>query len=216
MRDWVANVETTHYILGTVAGPHPFPGMVREFQKVIGDEARQQVLDLTGALPDAVVACVGGGSNAIGIFHAFLDDADVELFGVEAGGDGRRDRAARRDDRARAARRAARRPQLPAAGRRRPDHRVALDLGRARLPGRRPRARVARGHRPCRVPAGRPTPRRWRRCACSRRTEGIIPALESAHALAGALEARPRARPDATILVNLSAAATKTWTTAGE
>jgi tryptophan synthase beta chain len=74
LRDWVANVEDTHYLLGTVAGPHPFPVMVRDFHKVIGDEAREQVLKLTGALPTAVVACVGGGSNAMGIFHAFLDD----------------------------------------------------------------------------------------------------------------------------------------------
>jgi len=88
MRDWVSSVDTTHYVLGTVAGPHPFPAMVRDFHKIIGEEARQQVLDLTGALPDAVTACVGGGSNAMGIFHAFLDDPSVRLFGFEAGGDG--------------------------------------------------------------------------------------------------------------------------------
>jgi tryptophan synthase beta chain len=88
MRDWVTNVADTHYLLGTVAGPHPFPEMVREFHRVIGREARAQVLDLTGRLPDAVAACVGGGSNAIGIFYDFLDDADVELYGFEAGGDG--------------------------------------------------------------------------------------------------------------------------------
>ena len=88
MRDWVTNVDHTHYVLGTVAGPHPFPVMVRDFQRIIGDEARQQVLDLTGRLPDAVVACVGGGSNAMGIFTAFLDDADVRLYGFEAGGEG--------------------------------------------------------------------------------------------------------------------------------
>jgi tryptophan synthase beta chain len=88
MRDWVTNVETTHYIIGSVMGPHPFPMMVRDFQSVIGIEARQQCLDLTGALPDAVIACVGGGSNAMGSFHAFVGDADVELIGVEAGGDG--------------------------------------------------------------------------------------------------------------------------------
>ncbi|MSY40385.1 MAG: tryptophan synthase subunit beta, partial [Actinobacteria bacterium] len=88
MRDWVTNVETTHYLLGTVAGPHPFPTMVRDFQKIIGEEAREQVLALTGRLPDAVLACVGGGSNAIGIFHAFIPDANVQLIGFEAGGDG--------------------------------------------------------------------------------------------------------------------------------
>jgi tryptophan synthase beta chain len=87
LRDWVANVDTTHYLLGTIAGPHPFPTMVRDFHSVIGYEAREQMLEITGALPDAVVACVGGGSNAIGIFHAFLDD-DVALWGFEAAGEG--------------------------------------------------------------------------------------------------------------------------------
>ena len=88
MRDWVSNVETTHYLLGTVAGPHPFPLIVRDFHSVIGSEAREQMLELTGRLPDAVTACIGGGSNAMGIFHAFLDDQDVRLVGYEAGGDG--------------------------------------------------------------------------------------------------------------------------------
>ena len=88
MRDWVANVDSSHYLLGTVAGPHPFPLIVRDFHSVIGYEARQQMLDLTGRLPDAVTACIGGGSNAMGVFHAFLDDADVRLIGYEAGGDG--------------------------------------------------------------------------------------------------------------------------------
>jgi tryptophan synthase beta chain len=87
-REWVTSVDTTNYIFGTVAGPHPFPTMVRDFQKIIGEEARQQVLELTGRLPDAVTACVGGGSNAMGIFHAFLDDPDVALYGYEAAGDG--------------------------------------------------------------------------------------------------------------------------------
>ena len=88
MRDWVTNVADTHYLLGTVAGPHPFPTMVRDFHKIIGIEAREQVLELTGKLPDAVLACIGGGSNAIGIFHAFIPDAGVRLIGFEAGGDG--------------------------------------------------------------------------------------------------------------------------------
>jgi len=87
-RDWVASVETTNYVFGTAAGPHPFPSMVRDLQQVIGEEAREQMLDRTGRLPDAVVACVGGGSNAIGMFDAFLDDAGVRLYGVEAAGDG--------------------------------------------------------------------------------------------------------------------------------
>ena len=88
MRDWVTNVETTHYVIGSVVGPHPFPAMVRDFQRVIGVEARAQCLDRTGRLPDAVVACVGGGSNSIGIFHPFLADAGVRLVGCEAGGAG--------------------------------------------------------------------------------------------------------------------------------
>ncbi len=87
-RDWVANVETTHYAIGSVVGPHPFPAMVRDFQRIIGVEARQQCLDLVGRLPDAAVACVGGGSNAMGLFHAFIPDESVALVGCEAGGDG--------------------------------------------------------------------------------------------------------------------------------
>ena len=88
IRDWVANVETTHYIIGSVVGPHPYPKLVRDFQSVIGKEARQQIVEMAGRLPDYVVACVGGGSNAIGIFSAFLDDAEVGLIGVEAAGEG--------------------------------------------------------------------------------------------------------------------------------
>ena len=88
LRDWVANVDTTHYVLGTVTGPHPFPEMVRDFHAVIGEEAREQILAATGRLPDAVIACVGGGSNAMGLFHRFRDDAGVRLVGVEAGGEG--------------------------------------------------------------------------------------------------------------------------------
>ena len=88
LRDWVSSVDNTHYLLGTVAGPHPFPTMVRDFHRVVGMEAREQVLERIGRLPDVVAACVGGGSNAIGIFHAFLDDAGVRLVGFEPGGDG--------------------------------------------------------------------------------------------------------------------------------
>jgi tryptophan synthase beta chain len=88
MRDWVTNIDNTFYIIGTVAGPHPYPAMVRDFQTIIGREARQQILALEGRLPDALVACVGGGSNAIGLFHPFLDDGDVAIYGVEGGGDG--------------------------------------------------------------------------------------------------------------------------------
>ncbi len=88
LRDWVANVEDTFYIIGTAAGPHPYPEMVRDFQSVIGTETKEQMQDAEGRLPDALVACIGGGSNAIGLFHPFLDDKDVEIFGVEAGGHG--------------------------------------------------------------------------------------------------------------------------------
>src|SRR4051812_37618564 len=88
LRDWVANVDSTHYLLGTAAGPHPFPSLVRDFTRGIGDEARAQCLELTGALPDAALACVGGGSNAIGLFTAFVPDDSVRLYGFEAGGDG--------------------------------------------------------------------------------------------------------------------------------
>jgi tryptophan synthase beta chain len=88
MRDWVTNVDNTFYIIGTVAGPHPYPAMVRDFQTIIGRETRQQIQQLEGRLPDALVACVGGGSNAIGLFHPFLADSAVEFYGVEGGGDG--------------------------------------------------------------------------------------------------------------------------------
>jgi tryptophan synthase beta chain len=88
MRDWVTNVDDTFYIIGTVAGPHPYPQLVRDFQSIIGREAREQCLKQTGKLPDALVACVGGGSNAIGLFHPFLNDETVAMYGVEAGGDG--------------------------------------------------------------------------------------------------------------------------------
>ena len=88
MRDWVTNVDNTFYIIGTVAGPHPYPAMVRDFQSVIGRETRMQMLERTGRLPDAVLACVGGGSNAIGLFYPFINDAEVAMYGIEAAGDG--------------------------------------------------------------------------------------------------------------------------------
>jgi tryptophan synthase beta chain len=88
LRDWVANVGSTYYLIGTAAGPHPYPEMVRDFQSVIGIEAREQILEAEGRLPDAIVACIGGGSNAIGLFHPFLDDSEVAIYGVEAGGHG--------------------------------------------------------------------------------------------------------------------------------
>lgn len=202
-RDWVTNVESTHYVLGTVAGPAPFPAVVRWFQQVIGREAREQVLERTGRLPDAVTACVGGGSNAIGIFSAFLDDAEVRLFGFEAGGDG------------------------VATGR----HAATLTAGSVGvLHGSRSyllqddEGQTIESHS---VSAGLDYPgvgpeHAWLRdlgrvdyravtdveamdafrLLC--RTEGIIPAIESAHALAGSIAVGRELGAEAIILVSLS------------
>ena len=145
IRDWITNVETTHYLIGSCVGPAPYPEIVRDLQRVIGDEAREQVLAAEGRLPDAVVACVGGGSNAIGTFYAFIDDPDVRLIGVEAAG------AASLGDGPHGG--PARRPVVGARRRGRPDRRRALDLGGARLPRRRPGARRAARLGPRRVPA---------------------------------------------------------------
>ena len=153
LRDWVASVDKTHYILGTAAGSHPFPAMVRDFVRGIGDEAREQSLELLGKLPDAAVASVGGGSNAIGLFTAFIPDAEREAVRHRAGRRRVRDRPARGHDHRRAGRRTAWCAVVPAAGRGRADDRVALDLGRAGLPGRRPGARVAGRDRAGVVPA---------------------------------------------------------------
>ncbi len=209
-RDWVANVESTHYVLGTVTGPYPFPEMVRDFHAVIGDEARAQVLDLTGRLPDVVCACVGGGSNAMGIFGAFLPDVGVRLVGLEAGGSGipSGKHAARfavgtpgvlhgaftylmQDDDGQTIESHSVSAGLdyPSVG---PEHAHLLEIGRAEY---RPILDVEA------MEAFR----------LLSRTEGILPALESAHALAGAqhlgqeLRAeRGAAADDAIILVNLS------------
>ena len=149
IRDWVANVGDTHYIIGSSVGPAPFPALVRDLQRVIGDEARAQVLEQAGRLPERVIACVGGGSNAIGIFVPFVDDAEVQLIGVEAAGDGIETGPPRRAAHARRARRRpARRVLGDHAGRGRPDPRGALDLGRPRLPRHRPAARAPARHRP--------------------------------------------------------------------
>jgi tryptophan synthase beta chain len=213
MRDWVTNVDTTNYIFGTVAGPHPFPEMVRDFQKIIGEEARQQVIDLTGGLPTAVAACVGGGSNAIGIFHAFLDDADVALYGFEAGGEGvETPRHAATISKGRPGVLHGARSYLlqdddgqtieshsisagldyPGVG---PEHSWLAALGRATyLPVTDAAAMQA--------------------LRLLSRTEGIIPAIESAHALAGALDLGRELGPTATILVNLSGRGDKDMETA--
>jgi tryptophan synthase beta chain len=214
MRDWVTNVDSTNYIFGTVAGPHPFPAMVRDLQKIIGEEARAQVLELTGKLPDAVAACVGGGSNAIGIFHAFLDDADVALYGFEAAGEGAETlRHAATITKGRPGVLHGARSYLlqdedgqtveshsisagldyPGVG---PEHAWLADLGRAT-------------YRPVTDAAAMSALR------LLSRTEGIIPAIESAHALAGALELGKELGQDATILINLSGRGDKDMETAG-
>ncbi|WP_298742417.1 tryptophan synthase subunit beta [uncultured Microbacterium sp.] len=212
-RDWVASVETTNYIFGTAAGPHPFPAMVRDFQKIISEEAREQLLAETGRLPDAVVACVGGGSNAIGMFDAFLDDENVRLYGVEAAGDGV-------DTPQHAASIERGRPGVlhgaktyvlqdedgqtveshsisagldyPGVG---PQHAWLSDIGRATyIPATDTEAMDA--------------------LRLLSRTEGIIPAIESAHALAGALRLGRELGPDAVIAVNLSGRGDKDMDTA--
>jgi tryptophan synthase beta chain len=212
-RDWVTTVETTHYCIGSVGGPHPFPLMVRDFQRVIGVEARQQVLDLAGRLPDAVIACVGGGSNAIGIFHAFLGDAPVRLIGCEAGGDGL-------DTGRHAATLVAgsagvlhgMRTYLlqDADGQTLPTHSISAGLD---YPGVGPEHAWLKD-------SGRASYRAitdeqaLEAFAVLCRTEGIIPALESAHALAGALQEGPRLGPEGVLLVSLSGRGDKDVATA--
>jgi tryptophan synthase beta chain len=212
-RDWVANVDSTHYLFGTVAGPHPFPALVRDFQRVIGVEARRQILERVGRLPDAVAACVGGGSNAIGLFHAFIPDADVRLVGMEAAGHGV-------ESGEHAATLAAGEPGVlhgsrsyvlqddegqiteaysisagldyPGVG---PEHAYLRDSGRAEY-----------------RPVGDDEAMEALRLLS--RTEGIIPAIESAHALAGALELGRELGKDGLILVNLSGRGDKDMDTA--
>ncbi|MBF4593116.1 MULTISPECIES: tryptophan synthase subunit beta [Curtobacterium] len=203
LRDWVANVESTHYLLGTVAGPHPFPEMVREFHKVIGEEARQQVLDRVGRLPDAVAACVGGGSNAMGIFEAFLDDESVALHGFEAGGDGvETGRHAAsitlgregvlqgaksylmqdEDGQTIESHSISAGLDYPSVG---PEHAYLASIGRAKYqPITDTEAMEA-----------------FRLLS---QTEGIIPAIESSHALAGAMKLGKELGPEGVVLVNLS------------
>jgi len=203
MRDWVTNVETTHYLLGTVAGPHPFPSMVRDFHKIIGEEAREQVLELTGSLPTAVLACVGGGSNAIGIFHRFISDTDVRLIGLEAAGDGVETgrHAATITGGSPGVLHGNRTYVLqdangqtieshsisagldyPGVG---PEHAYLHDIGRAEY-----RAIT--------------DDQAMHAFALLSKTEGIIPAIETAHALAGALQLGNELGPDAILLINLS------------
>ncbi|WP_068484470.1 tryptophan synthase subunit beta [Pseudoclavibacter helvolus] len=215
MRDWVSSVDTTNYLFGTAAGPHPFPALVRDLQAIIGEEARQQVLDLTGALPDAVVACVGGGSNAIGIFSAFLDDKSVALYGYEAAGDGV-------DTPRHAATIGAGRPGVlhgaktlllqDADGQTIESHSISAGLD---YPGVGPEhAYLASIGRASYLPMTDAAAMEAFRLLA--RTEGIIPAIESSHALAGALELGKELGPDATILVSLSGRGDKDMETAAE
>ncbi|MBL8928778.1 MAG: tryptophan synthase subunit beta [Kineosporiaceae bacterium] len=203
MRDWVTTVEHTHYLIGTVAGPHPFPSMVRDFHKVIGQEARAQVLELTGRLPDLVAACVGGGSNAIGIFHAFLDDPQVRLLGLEAGGDGvetGRHAASITGGSAGVLHGSRTFILQDEDGQTVESHSISAGLD---YPGVGPEhAWLAETGRATYRPVTDAAAMEAFRLLC--RTEGIIPAIESAHALAGALEAGRELGPDAVILVNLS------------
>jgi len=203
LRDWVTNVENTFYIIGTVAGPHPYPTMVRDFQRVIGDECLVQMPEMTGRQPDAVIACVGGGSNAMGIFYPYIDHAGTRLIGVEAAGQGL-------ETGKHAASLSAGSPGVlhgnrtyllqdangqiiethsisagldyPGVG---PEHAYLKDIGRAEYVGITDREALAAFHRLC-------------------RTEGIIPALESAHAVAYAMKIAPTLAPDQHLLVNLS------------
>ena len=215
MRDWVTNVATTHYMLGTVAGPHPFPTLVRDFHKIIGEEAREQVIALTGKLPDAVLACIGGGSNAIGIFHAFIPDTSVRLIGLEAGGDGVETgrHAATITGGSVGVLHGTRSYVLqdangqtveshsisagldyPGVG---PEHAYLHDIGRAEYRAVNDDAAMAAFALLC-------------------RTEGIIPAIETAHALAGALVIGNELGPNATLLINLSGRGDKDVQTAAQ
>jgi tryptophan synthase beta chain len=215
MRDWVTNVDSTHYLLGTVAGPHPFPVMVRDFHRVIGVEARAQVLELTGKLPDAVAACVGGGSNAIGIFHAFLDDPEVRLYGFEAGGDGVETgrHAATITGGAPGVLHGARSYLLQdEMGQTIESHSISAGLD---YPGVGPEhAWLADTGRATYRPITDTQAMDAFRLLC--RTEGIIPAIESAHAVAGVLELGRELGPDAVIVVNLSGRGDKDVDTAAK
>ena len=220
LRDWVANVETTHYLLGTVTGPHPFPEMVRDFHRVIGEEARAQLAEETGRLPDAVAACVGGGSNAMGIFNAFLDEPGVRLFGFEAGGEGVDSgrHASRFSGGAPGVLHGARSFLLQDDdGQTRPTHSVSAGLD---YPSVGPEHAWLHGlGRATYLPVTDTEAMDAFSLLC--RTEGIIPAIESAHALAGVLALGPELASwdldqDPLILINLSGRGDKDVETAAQ
>ena len=215
MRDWVANVETTHYMLGTVAGPAPFPEMVRDFHRIIGDESREQMLSRYGRLPDVVAACVGGGSNAIGIFTAFISDPSVRLLGLEAGGDGietgrhastivggavgvlhgARSYIMQDDDgQTIESHSISAGLDYPSVG---PEHAYLADIGRAEYRSVTDVEAMSAFKLLC-------------------ETEGIIPAIETAHALAGAIEIGKELGEGAIILINLSGRGDKDVETAAK
>ena len=215
MRDWVTNVHDTHYMLGTVAGPHPFPTMVRDFHKIIGEESRAQMLEITGRLPDAVLACIGGGSNAIGIFNAFIPDTSVRLIGLEAGGDGvetgrhaatitggtpgvlhgtRSYVLQDKNGQTVESHSISAGLDYPGVG---PEHAYLHDVGRAEYRAINDDAAM-------------------NAFALLSRTEGIIPAIETAHALAGALVIGNELGPKANLLINLSGRGDKDVQTAAQ
>jgi len=215
LRDWVTNVDDTFYIIGTVAGPHPYPMLVRDFQSVIGREARSQSLAMTGKLPDALVACVGGGSNAIGLFHPFLGDNDVAMYGVEAGGKGVEtgEHAAvlsagtpgvlhgnrtylMQDDNGQIieAHSISAGLDYPGVG---PEHSWLKDIGRVNYVSATDTEALAAFHRVTRV-------------------EGIMPALETAHALAYAEKLAAEMTPDQHMIINLSGRGDKDILTVAE
>ena len=215
LRDWVTNVDNTFYIIGTVAGPHPYPMLVRDFQSVIGREAREQSLAMTGKLPDALVACVGGGSNAIGLFHPFLSDSEVAMYGVEAGGKGVEtgEHAAplsagipgvlhgnrtylMQDENGQIMHTHSVSAGLdyPGVG---PEHAWLKDIGRVNYVDATDTEALAAFHRVTRV-------------------EGIMPALETAHALAYAEKLAAEMTPDQHIIVNLSGRGDKDILTVAE
>ena len=215
LRDWVANVDTTHYLLGTVAGPHPFPTMVRDFHGVIGYEAREQMLSEFGFLPTALAACVGGGSNAIGLFHAFLDDEDVALYGFEAAGDGMNTsrhaatlnfgrpgvlHGARsyllqdEDGQTVESHSISAGLDYPGVG---PEHSWLKDLGRAQY-------------------RGISDDEAMQALKLLAQTEGIIAAIETAHALAGTLKIASELTSGSSVLINLSGRGDKDMETAAK
>jgi tryptophan synthase beta chain len=200
IRDWVTNVGETHYIIGSAVGPHPYPEMVRDLQRVIGDEARDQYLAAEGRLPDAVVACVGGGSNAIGIFTAFVDDADVALVGVEAGGSGDRHAASLGRGRPGVLHGAYSYLLQDGDGQVQPTHSISAGLD---YPGVGPEHAMLRDlERATYVAAGdAEAVAAFKLCS---RLEGILPALEPAHALHYAGVLAGDLGPDGRILVCLS------------